>query len=463
MTGHASVDSSTQGRAPGAEVGPAELNMTLSDALERAQADLREGRFDAAESIFVQILDQMPDEPNALHFFGLLRHQQGRTAEAIPYLRRTTQLVPEAPGPWMNLGNVLIETEQFIEALIPLQRAQRLDPESPTNYNNLGIAYLHADQLEASEAAFREGLRLDPKRHELHHNFARMLKAGGRLPEAVASLNRSIELQPDIAASHQLLSICHFELGDTALSLAALQKWQTLDPENPKIDHLRAGILGKETPLRASDDYVRDEFDKFAESFDHKLDLLEYRAPALVTQALTAIVSALPDAPAILDAGCGTGLCAPLIKPFCGRLVGVDLSQGMLQQAEKRRLYDCLERAELTEYLEKSPATFDAVISADTLCYFGDLAGFLIAAHRSLRGFGVVIFTLESLVDRSADFHLQIHGRYSHSREYVLRVVRENGFSVAGLTCKTLRKETDKDVAGFLVTAVRIPGAESSN
>ena len=448
--------------APGHEVDAPDLsnsNMTLAEALERAQMLLRDDQFDAAENIFLQILGQMPDEPNALHFFGLLRHQQGRTAEAIPYLRRTTELVPDAAGPWMNLGNILIETEQFIEALVPLQRAQRLDPQSSSNYNNLGVAYLHADQLEASEAAFREGLRLDPKRHELHHNFARMLKAGGRLPEAVACLNQSIALEPQIAASYQLLCLCHFDLGDAERALAALQKWQSIDPDNPKIEHLRAGIGGTNPPLRASNEYVRDEFDNFAKSFDHKLDLLDYRAPKLVTEALASIVSALPQNPTILDAGCGTGLCAPLVKPFCGRLVGVDLSQGMLQEAEKRQLYDELEPAELTEYLDKSPAVFDAVISADTLCYFGELAGFLAAAHRSLRGYGAVIFTLEAMLGLTGDFRLQVHGRYSHSREYILRVVRENGFSVAGLTCKTLRKEVDKNVAGFVVTAIRIPGA----
>lgn len=437
-------------------------DMTLAEALERAQGLLQDDQLDAAENIFLQILAQMPNEPNALHFFGILRHQQGRSAEAIPYLRRTTQLVPDAAGPWMNLGNVLIETEQFAEALEPLQRAQRLDPASPSNYNNLGVAYLHADQLEASEAAFREGLRIDPKRHELHHNYARLLKVAGRLPEAVAALGQSIALHPEIAASHQLLCICHFEQGETEQALAALAQWEALDAGNPKIEHLRAGILGQNAPARASDDYVRDEFDKFARTFDHKLDLLEYRAPGLVTEALTAVVAALPANPDILDAGCGTGLCAPLVKPFCGRLVGVDLSPGMLQQAEKRNLYDELECVELTAYLEQSPARFDALVSADTLCYFGDLSGFMAAAYRSVRGHGVVIFTVEALDGRAEDFHLQIHGRYSHSKDYILKVVRDHGFSVAALTRKTLRKEVDKDVAGFLVTAIRIPGAGST-
>ncbi len=67
-------------------------------------------------------------------------------------------------------------------------------------------------------------------------------------------------------------------------------------------------------------------FDSFAASFDSKLAKLLYRAPALVAEML-----AEPDVEAsksldVLDAGCGTGLCGPLIAPYARRLVGVDLS-----------------------------------------------------------------------------------------------------------------------------------------
>ena len=44
---------------------------------------------------------------------------------------------------------------------------------------------------------------------------------------------------------------------------------------------------------------------------------------------------ALPSAsrPRILDAGCGTGLCGPLLRPLAARLVGVDLSEKMVELA----------------------------------------------------------------------------------------------------------------------------------
>ena len=73
---------------------------------------------------------------------------------------------------------------------------------------------------------------------------------------------------------------------------------------------------GATCPARASDAFVEKVFDGFAASFDSKLAKLSYRAPALVGAMLAD--SGLPAAKEldVLDAGCGTGLCGPLVAPY---------------------------------------------------------------------------------------------------------------------------------------------------
>jgi predicted TPR repeat methyltransferase len=99
---------------------------------------------------------------------------------------------------------------------------------------------------------------------------------------------------------------------------------------------LQAACLGIGVPERAPDAYVQEIFDDLADSFDsHLVDNLDYRAPGLVVEALSKL---LPEQNAdldILDAGCGTGLCGLLLRPYARNLVGVDLSSKMLKKAAR--------------------------------------------------------------------------------------------------------------------------------
>ena len=124
-----------------------------------------------------------------------------------------------------------------------------------------------------------------------------------------------------------------------------------------------AANSGEDVPVRASNGYVELVFDNFASSFDVKLAKLEYRAPELVREALADVAGTPAGSLVALDAGCGTGLCAPLIEPYVSHLTGVDLSRGMLARARKRRLYGELVHAELGAYLESQSSRFDRFAS----------------------------------------------------------------------------------------------------
>ena len=136
----------------------------------------------------------------------------------------------------------------------------------------------------------------------------------------------------------------------------------------------------------------------------------------------------------VLDAGCGTGWCGPLVRPYARRLTGVDLSPAMVQRAEDRQVYDELVVAELTEYFRGAAGRFDLIISADTLVYFGDLKEVLSAAADALRPGGFLVFTVERAGDDCpsvSGFHLQHHGRYCHAEEYIRTALRDAGLAVA--------------------------------
>ena len=96
------------------------------------------------------------------------------------------------------------------------------------------------------------------------------------------------------------------------------------------------------------------------------------------------------------------------------------------------------------------------IVSADTLVYFGDLEGVLAAAAGALRPNGLFVFTLEHAVGGEADvdYRLELHGRYSHSRAYVERVLAAFGLQ-PWIVQAELRMESGAPVAGLVVRGTK--------
>jgi Flp pilus assembly protein TadD len=73
-------------------------------SVQHAVELLRDERFEEADAALSDVLERSPDDADALHFLGILRHTQGRSDEGIALIRRAIGAMPNAAGPWNNLG-----------------------------------------------------------------------------------------------------------------------------------------------------------------------------------------------------------------------------------------------------------------------------------------------------------------------------------------------------------------------
>jgi predicted TPR repeat methyltransferase len=396
--------------------------LTLPDAVKLAIELLQKNELPRAEAILTAVLNADPNSADALHFLGILRGQQGRGQEALALLRKAVAVAPDYAEAHYNLGNVL--------------RALGLRDEA--------------------HDAFRRTLALAPDMPEAHLNIADLLRRSGRREEAVTFYVRALELEPTLAEAHFQLGKTYYRLGRMQEAAAAFRAWQRIDPSNPVAQHMVAATGGVTPPERASDGYLRCEFDDFADTFEEVMKELRYRAPEHVAAALARHLAPRRQLD-VLDAGCGTGLVAALVRPWARHITGVDLSTVMIEHASQRGRFDELIVSELTAFLQTTDKRFDLVVSADTFIYFGSLSAVFRGAGRVLRDGGHFIFSIEHLREESfgPGYFLHPHGRYSQTESYVRRCVEEAGLSVVEVSPQVIRLELKDPVEGLIVTAVK--------
>jgi predicted TPR repeat methyltransferase len=427
--------------------------LSVADALAFAIHIHRCGGFTDAEILYRRILEAAPDNADATHFLGVLLHQRDRSDAAIEFLERSIALEPAHADYCNNLGNVLVERGRFGEAKEAYRQALALCPGNSEVWNNLGAVLRALGQPEEAEAAYLKAIELNPEAACTYNNYGNLLSGLGRTQEAVAFFCKAVTLMPGHPDSRRLLGIAYYTLGQIEAATEVYRGWLKEEPENPIAQHMLASCSGVDVPQRASDEFIVKTFDSFAGSFDQKLESLSYCAPRLMAEAVAAQQGVPRKNLKVLDAGCGTGLCGPLIAPYAARLTGVDLSPGMLAVARTRKVYDELVTGELSAYLTAHAGTFDLIVSADTLVYFGELQGVFAAAAGALLSRGLLVFTVEEAEGPAGGFRINPHGRYSHSRAYVAGALQLAGFAPPFIDNVTLRMESGSPVAGLVVTA----------
>jgi predicted TPR repeat methyltransferase len=424
--------------------------------LQMAMQAHRESDIPAARGHYERALELEPDNPDALHMYGVLLAAVGRFEQAHQSISRAVAILPGEAMFHNNLGNALLQLERLEEAEQSFRQAIMLDSDRFDAMNNVAVLMGRRERYDDAERVFRRLLEVVPGFVHARENLVHLYIVTGRISEAVRECAQGLVTSPRARGLRHMLGLCYGALGWREQAVALYRDWLEEEPDNVRARHHYAAYSGEGVPDQASSEYVRETFDGFAGSFESKLAELGYRAPGLVVDALSAAAGQDRTGLRIADAGCGTGLCGPLLRPMAGQLVGVDLSEPMLERAATKKVYDELVAGDLVEFLRSRPGAFDAIVSADTLCYFGVLEGFAAAARASLDEGGALVFTVESVVDDTfqAGWQLQTHGRYAHRRDYVEKTLHGAGFTLAQIEAVTLREEAKQPVAGWLVSAI---------
>jgi predicted TPR repeat methyltransferase len=274
----------------------------------------------------------------------------------------------------------------------------------------------------------------------------------GNTAGAAEILMQAVAMAPGFATAWFALAFVREQMGDREGAIAAFSAAGKADREDYHGASLHLARLGagEATPAMTAV-YVRRLFDQHAPEFDRALlDRLDYRGPQILLAAVEkAAGGRLPRFATVLDLGCGTGLAGAVFRPHCDRLVGVDLSAGMIEQARAKSIYDRLVVADLAQHLAGEPRGANSlVLACDVLVYRAELDTLAAELAPVLAARGMFAFTVET--HDGPGVKLQDTLRYAHGAEYVRAAIRAAGLTLLVLDRVSTGTESGEPMPGLV-------------
>ena len=204
--------------------------VALFQRFEQANANLQDGKLDAALGELEALVAADPPNPVFRGKLAAAWRDRGEMAKAVPLYRQAAEAAPADPEAWYNLATALQEAGRLAEARQAIGQALRLDGSRPEAHNTLGIVELGEGKLEAAKRDFETASRLDPRNALAMNNLGNALRAMGRLDEAERAYQRSAALAPHFAEPLNGLGALQVERDKPLAALPYFERALALSP-----------------------------------------------------------------------------------------------------------------------------------------------------------------------------------------------------------------------------------------
>ncbi len=251
--------------------------LDLKAMAEQAIAFHQQGNLEQAEALYLQILEADPQLFGPRYYLGLLRLQQGRSAEACDYLGEALLVFPEDLAALMNYGMALRAAGRAEEALEMFDRALAIQPNLAEALYNRGVALGDLRRYEIAVESYDRALTVQPEMVAAMVNRAVALAAIGRFDDAVSGYDRVLAIQPGNAQALTWRGLVRRTMGAPQLALADFDRALALDPAHDEAQYNRGVVM---LDLRRAAEALA-AFDAVMPSHNGNAEMLNNRGVAL--------------------------------------------------------------------------------------------------------------------------------------------------------------------------------------
>jgi tetratricopeptide (TPR) repeat protein len=153
----------------------------LAKHLEYAEANDFEGLREVCGQLEM-LLGEAPTDPILLFTIGTSKLQMGINGPAITYLKHASEMAPDLPEVWNNLGTAWKHENKNEQAAAAFLKATELR-EHPDFLNNIGTLYVNEGRPGDGEQFLRRAVELDPEHPKAQWNLSLILLEQGKWRE----------------------------------------------------------------------------------------------------------------------------------------------------------------------------------------------------------------------------------------------------------------------------------------
>ena len=167
-------------------------------------------------------------------------------ANAIKWLEKAVELDPKNKDAWYYLGRAYYTRSLLSESRRAFLAVLDLDPHDARAENNLGLILESEAKPDEALEAYRRAIEWQegsPRRSEQPYlNLGSLLLELDRGGEAIASLEKAVELGANNANCHLKLGMAYLRANQLADAQRELEKAERIEPENAAIHYQLARV-----------------------------------------------------------------------------------------------------------------------------------------------------------------------------------------------------------------------------
>jgi tetratricopeptide (TPR) repeat protein len=201
--------------------------------------------FGVAESALRRYTAVHTDSHEALYLLGFVLHRENKPKESLEIYTKAAALKTPTGDDLKIVGLDYVLLNEYADAIKWLEKAVELDPKNKDAWYYLGRAYYSRSLLPESKRAFLAVLNLDPHDAKAENNLGLILESEAKPNEALEAYRKAIEWQkgsPQQSEQPYLnLGSLMLELDRAGEAIAPLEKAVELGANNASC-HLKLGI-----------------------------------------------------------------------------------------------------------------------------------------------------------------------------------------------------------------------------